>query len=184
MNYTHKTVNHNIIYIYYSQCFVDPTTGAHTQTVERMWGGCKSMLRQQRTMHSQLFATYLPEFMWRKRFDGLGQNAFANIIKHITEQYSYTLLLYTFTFTYVRITLKISLAGSIMELLDLDWHIMAAGSQISLCYPTVTCCCGLLRDYSDCSVLSLSLFYVLLEAVHVIHTLCVVYAIPKDSAMS
>ena len=25
----------------------------------------------------------------------------------------------------------------------------------------------------------LSLFYVLLEAVHVIHTLCVVYAIPK-----
>ena len=51
----------------------------------------------------------------------------------------------------------------------------------SLCYPTVTCCCGLPRDYSDCSVLyiSLSLFYVLLEAVHVSHTLCVVYAIPK-----
>ena len=41
----------------------------------------------------------------------------------------------------------------IMGLLDLDWHIMAAGSQISLCYPTVTCCCGLPRDYSDCSVL-------------------------------
>ena len=50
-----------------------------------------------------------------------------------------------------------SLAGSIMGLLDLDWHIMAAGSQISLCYPTVTCCCGLPRDYSDCSVLYISL---------------------------
>ena len=41
--------------------------------------------------------------------------------------------------------------------MDLDWHIMAAGSQISLCYPTVTCCCGLPRDYSDCSVLYISL---------------------------
>ena len=50
-----------------------------------------------------------------------------------------------------------SLAGSIMGLLDLDWHIMAARSQISLCYPTVTCCCGLPRDYSDCSVLYISL---------------------------
>ena len=37
-NYTHHTVNH-------SQCFVDVNTGAHTQTVERMWGGCKAMMR-------------------------------------------------------------------------------------------------------------------------------------------
>ena len=68
-----------------------------------------------------------------------------------------------------------------MGLLDLDWHIMAAGSQISLCYPTVTCCCELPRDYTQTVLyyIYLSLFYVLLEAVHVIHTLCVVYAIPK-----
>ena len=54
-----------------------------------------------------------------------------------------------------------SLAGSSSwdYILDLDWHIMAAGSQISLCYPTVTCCCGLPRDYSDCSVLYISLCF-------------------------
>ena len=45
----------------------------------------------------------------------------------------------------------------IMGLLDLDCHIMAAGSQMSLSYPTVTCCCGLPTDYSNCSVLYLSL---------------------------
>ena len=73
-----------------------------------------------------------------------------------------------------------SLAGSIMGLLDLDWHIMAAGSQISLCYPTVTCCCLETTQTVLCYI-TLSLFYVLLEAVHVIHTLCVVYAIPTVS---
>ena len=45
------------------------------------------MMRKTQTMHSQLFETYLPEFMWRKRFDGPHQNAFNNIIEHIAEQY-------------------------------------------------------------------------------------------------
>ena len=31
------------------------------------------------------------------------------------------------------------------------------GCWESNCYPTVTCCCGLPRDYSDCSVLYISL---------------------------
>ena len=39
----------------------------------------------ERTMHSQLFETYLPEFMWRRRFGG--PEAFSNILKHIAEQY-------------------------------------------------------------------------------------------------
>ena len=59
----HETVNHSLH-------FVDPTTGAHTQGVEAMWSSCKRLMREERTMHSKLFDTYLPEFMWRRRFNG------------------------------------------------------------------------------------------------------------------
>ena len=80
LGYTHRTVNH-------SQCFVDPVTGAHTQTVERIWGGCKAMMRQQKSMHIRLFTTYLQEYMWRKQFDTEEEDAFTNIITHIAETY-------------------------------------------------------------------------------------------------
>ena len=83
LGYQHETVKH-------SENFVDPTTGAHTQTIERVWGLCKSMMRKQRTMHSRLFDTYLQEYVWRKQFDTIGSNAFSNIIQHITEQYPCT----------------------------------------------------------------------------------------------
>ena len=74
----HNTVNHSLH-------FVDPATGAHTQGVEGMWSCCKRMLREEKTMHSKLFETYLPEFMWRKRFGG--PLAFSHILEHISEQY-------------------------------------------------------------------------------------------------
>ncbi|MBM6549437.1 transposase [Streptococcus dysgalactiae subsp. equisimilis] len=47
MSYTHRTVNH-------TENFVDPTTGAHTQTI------CKMQHRRQCGTHS-----YLIEFVWR-----------------------------------------------------------------------------------------------------------------------
>ena len=76
----HMTVNHSLN-------FVDPATGVHTQGVKSMWSCCKRLMREERTMHSQLFETYmyLPEFMWRRRFGG--PEAFSNILKHIAEQY-------------------------------------------------------------------------------------------------
>ena len=43
----HQTVNHSLH-------FVDPISGAHTQGVEAMWNSCKRMLREERTMHSNL----------------------------------------------------------------------------------------------------------------------------------
>ena len=61
-NYSHLTVKHSLN-------FVDPVTGAHTQCVERMWSACKQMLREEKTMHSTLFETYLLEFMCRQKFD-------------------------------------------------------------------------------------------------------------------
>ena len=74
----HQTVNHSLP-------FVDPISGAHTQGVEAMWSSCKGMLREERTMHSKLFVTYLPEFMWRRKFGG--PSTFSNILKHIVEQF-------------------------------------------------------------------------------------------------
>ena len=73
----HRTVNHSLH-------FVDPVTGAHTQGVEGMWSACKRMMREE-TMNSQLFDTYLPEYMWRQKFGG--PVAFGHIITHISEQY-------------------------------------------------------------------------------------------------
>ena len=69
-DYTHLTVNHY-------QNFVDPNTGAHIKTVERLWGGCKSIIREQKSTHSNLFETYLQEYTWRKQFDTVGQDAFS-----------------------------------------------------------------------------------------------------------
>ena len=57
----HNTVNHSLY-------FVDPATDAHTQGVEGMWSCCTRILWEEKTMHSKLFETYLPELMWRKRF--------------------------------------------------------------------------------------------------------------------
>ena len=59
----HLMVNHSLH-------FVDPQTGAHTQGVKSMWSSCKRMMREERTMHSKLFNTYLPECMWWRKFGG------------------------------------------------------------------------------------------------------------------
>ena len=84
MGYSHLTVNHSVN-------FVDPNTGAHTQSVESMWSACKRMMREEKTMHSSLFDTYLPEFMWRRKFDTFHSDSFSNILKHISEQYIHSI---------------------------------------------------------------------------------------------
>lgn len=58
--YNHLTVNH-------SKNFIDPESGAHTNTVERMWGVTKKAFRKRFGNHSQMLDSYLCEFMWRKR---------------------------------------------------------------------------------------------------------------------
>ncbi len=68
---THQTVNHSLN-------FVDPNTRVHTQRIE------KYMIHREGVMNtSRSFHTYLPEFLWRKKFSN--SDPFSTIIDHIKE---------------------------------------------------------------------------------------------------
>ena len=77
---SHQTVNHSIN-------FVDPTTGAHTQTIESTCSQVKGMMRKRGVMNTseELFDTYLPEYLWKKKFKN--GDPFFKIYEHIKEQY-------------------------------------------------------------------------------------------------
>lgn len=79
MNYSHQVVNH-------SESFVDPTTRAHTQTIESMWHLAKMRNKRQCGTHRTLLDSYLNEFMWRKRLQTNG-NAFDCILSDIVSFY-------------------------------------------------------------------------------------------------
>lgn len=58
MDFTHLTVNHSVN-------FVDPETGANTQTIESTWWQIKRGLPETHTRHDRLYL-YLGEYLWRK----------------------------------------------------------------------------------------------------------------------
>ncbi len=64
--------------------FVDPSTGAHTQSIESIWIQTKRMMRVMNTS-SSLFPTNLQEFLWRKKF--ATDDRFLKILDNIQEQY-------------------------------------------------------------------------------------------------
>lgn len=62
--YQHLTVNHSIN-------FVDPNTGAHTQSIESTWNRFKSKVKKSHglnTSSQERYTDYLQEFMWRQLF--------------------------------------------------------------------------------------------------------------------
>ena len=74
--YDHLTVNHSLN-------FVEPDTGAHTQSIENTWWGVKQSLPRTGTS-KELFDRYLLEYMWHQQY---GEDPFGNIIKHIADLY-------------------------------------------------------------------------------------------------
>ncbi|GAA49254.1 hypothetical protein CLF_102765 [Clonorchis sinensis] len=59
VKYTHETLNH-------TENFVDPTTGAHTQTIESLWHVYKMHNKRQRGTQRSLVESFLCEFVWRE----------------------------------------------------------------------------------------------------------------------
>ena len=72
--YQYLTVNH-------TYNFVDPQTGAHTQTIESTWFTAKRRNKRQCGTRRALLDSYLCEFMWRKNLGG--RDPFAAILEDI-----------------------------------------------------------------------------------------------------
>ena len=71
------TVNHQVN-------FVNPVTGAHTNTVENMRMRAKRRYKRECGTARGMIDIYLIEFMWRMKF---GEDPFENIIKNIRGVY-------------------------------------------------------------------------------------------------
>ena len=77
IGYRHLAVNHQVN-------FVNPVTGAHTNTVVNMWMRAKRRYKRECGTARGMVDTYLVEFMWRLKF---GEDPFENIIKGIRRVY-------------------------------------------------------------------------------------------------
>ena len=63
IGYTHLMVNH-------SENFVDPYTGAHTNTIEGVWNAVKKKLKRMCGTFKHQLPTYLDEINWQRLYPG------------------------------------------------------------------------------------------------------------------
>lgn len=77
VGYIHLMVNH-------SKNFIDPHTGAHTNTIEGLWSQVKRKLKAMNGTLKSKIPGYLDEFNWRKLHPG---DHFDNILAGIAEFY-------------------------------------------------------------------------------------------------
>ena len=75
LGYIHLMVNH-------SENFVDPYTGAHTNTIEGLWGQVKRKLKSMIGTFKNKLPGYLDEFNWQRLYQG---DRFENMLQHIVE---------------------------------------------------------------------------------------------------
>ena len=75
--YTHYTVNH-------SRNFLDPITGAHTNTIESIWNHARKALPLYGTA-KKYYCNYFIEFMYRRQFFSLitREKKFFIFVNHI-----------------------------------------------------------------------------------------------------
>lgn len=76
MNFRHLTVNH-------SENFVDPVTGAHTQSIESLWGKVKYRKKKECGVPRAGFDSFLCEFLWRQ--NNKNKDLFRKILSDIVE---------------------------------------------------------------------------------------------------
>ena len=84
MEYSHESVNHSLN-------FVDPVTGAHTNTIEGLWEiHIKRHIKRMRGVRKTIVDGYLDEFMWRSWFfraKARPQEYMCGLIQAIRKQY-------------------------------------------------------------------------------------------------
>jgi len=68
----------------HSKNFVDPVTGAHTNTIEGLWNQVKKKLKRMSGTFKDKLPGYLDEFNWQRQYPG---NRFENMLRHIGELY-------------------------------------------------------------------------------------------------
>ena len=66
----------------HSENFVDPYTGAHTNTIEGVWNAVKKKLKRMCGTFKHQLPSYLDEFNWQRVYPG---ERFEMMLQHIAE---------------------------------------------------------------------------------------------------
>ncbi len=77
LGWDHSTVNH-------SRNFVDPVTGVHTQSVERMWRDAKDVKKRYNGIPRKEIDSHLHEYLWRTNNQVNDSNCFRKAIELIS----------------------------------------------------------------------------------------------------